>query len=163
MTFEDSYLGRLRRRVGTDVVLMPGASVMAIDGDERVLLLRRADDGRWCMPGGAAEMGSSFVTTALAELSEEAGLVARAEDLVPFATVSEPDVHRLTYPNGDVTHCFAVWFAVRRWHGSLAIDDESTDAAFFARDALPQPMLPPTALAFQLYDRFIGTGRFQAR
>lgn len=163
MRFEDSYLGRLRRRVGSDLVLMPGASTMVIDADERILLLRRADDDTWCMPGGAAEMGSSFVTTALTELLEESGFVAHAEDLVPFASISEPAVHVLTYPNGDVTHCFAIWFAVRRWTGSLVTDEESVDAVFCARDDLPHPLQPATALAIELYDQFIETGIFQAR
>lgn len=161
--FEDTYLGRLRGRIGSDLVLMPGAGVMVVDGDDRVLLLHRADDGTWCMPGGAAEEGSSFVATALAELAEETGLVVRPQDLVPFASISEPDVHVLTYPNGDVTHCFAIWFAARRWTGSLATDEESIDAGFFARDALPEPLLPPSALALELYDRFVESGQFQAR
>jgi ADP-ribose pyrophosphatase YjhB (NUDIX family) len=87
---------------------------LVTDDDNRVLLLRRADDGTWCMPGGAAEPGSSFATTALTELAEESGLVAHENDLVPFASISEPDVHVLTYPNGDVTHCFAMYFAVRQ-------------------------------------------------
>lgn len=163
MTFARSYLGRLRHRVGSDLVLMPGASVLVLDEDERVLLLKRSDDGYWCMPGGAAEEGSSFRSTAIAELAEETGLAAEPDDLEAFASISEAGLHTLTYPNGDVTHCFALWFLLRRWVGEIQVDDESVTAAFFNRAALPEPLMGPAALALELHDRFVESGRFQTR
>lgn len=162
-SFAQSYLGRLRRHVGSDLVLMPGASVLVLDAKNRVLLLQRSDDGTWCMPGGAAEEGSSFASTAIAELLEETGLVVDPEDITAFASISEAAVHTLRYPNGDVTHCFALWFVVRKWSGDLRVDDESVTAEFFERSALPTPLMRPAALALDLHDRYVETGRFQAR
>ena len=72
--YHGSYLWQLRQRVGHDLVLMPGATVVAIDRTGRVLLTKRTDTGEWCLPGGAAEMHGSFVQTALSELKEETGL-----------------------------------------------------------------------------------------
>ena len=82
--FDDSYLGGLRKQVGNQLVLMPAASVLVLDVDGRVLLQHRSDDGSWCLPGGAAEVGSSFLRTALAELHEETGIEASPDDLVAF-------------------------------------------------------------------------------
>lgn len=71
MGYRDSYLRRLRQAVGNDLVLMPGAMVALQREDGRVLLTKRADDGTWCLPAGAAEPGGSFTRTAVDELAEE--------------------------------------------------------------------------------------------
>lgn len=164
MGYVGSYLWGLRRRVGSDLVLMPGACVLVEDQRRRVLLIRRGDDGTWCMPGGAAERDSSFVSTAVTELREETGLVVGPDDLAAFASISEPRTHVLRYANGDVTHCFALWFHAERWGGELSVDgDESVDLGFFAREALPPGLMAPAALALDLFDAYQATGRFQAR
>jgi len=74
MGYRDSYLWRLRQAVGNDLVLMPGSMIALQRGDGRVLLTRRADDGTWCLPAGAAEPGGSFARTAVDELTEETGV-----------------------------------------------------------------------------------------
>lgn len=68
--YKDSYLWRLRQAVGSNLVLMPGAMVAVQREDQRVLLTKRADDGTWCLPAGAAEPGGSFARTAIDELAE---------------------------------------------------------------------------------------------
>ena len=73
MSFEGSYLWRLRQKIGHDLVLTPGAAVAAQRPDGQVLFALRGDDGTWCLPGGAAEEGGSFARTAVAELREETG------------------------------------------------------------------------------------------
>jgi NUDIX domain len=42
---------------------MPGAMVALQRKDGGVLLTRRADDGTWCLPAGAAEPSGSFACT----------------------------------------------------------------------------------------------------
>jgi 8-oxo-dGTP pyrophosphatase MutT (NUDIX family) len=71
---------------------------------------RRTDDGTWCLPAGAAEEGGSFTRTAIDELAEETGIEVEPADLVPFGSLSEAEAHTTRYPNGDVTHCFALLF-----------------------------------------------------
>ena len=63
MGFEGSTLWSVRQKVGTDLVLWPGASVVVVREDERVLLANRLDNGMWAIPGGGAERGSSFTDT----------------------------------------------------------------------------------------------------
>jgi 8-oxo-dGTP diphosphatase len=43
--------------------------------DGRFLLIRRADTGTWCLPGGTLEWGETLVTGLGRELDEEAGVV----------------------------------------------------------------------------------------
>jgi 8-oxo-dGTP pyrophosphatase MutT (NUDIX family) len=64
LAFKGSYLWRLRQKVGSDLVLMPGAMVALLREDGRVLLTKRRDTGVWCLPAGAAEAGGNFAHTA---------------------------------------------------------------------------------------------------
>jgi 8-oxo-dGTP pyrophosphatase MutT (NUDIX family) len=162
MSFEGSTLWRVRRKVGRDLVLWPGATVLVEDEHGRVLLGLRRDNGEWAMPGGGAEEGGSFAATALDELREEMGIEADRADLIAFASVSEPVDHVVRYPNGDVTHYFGLWFVLRRWRGEPRPDgDELVDVGWFDRDALPTPLMHSSAVAFRHYDRYVQTGVFQ--
>ena len=162
MPHHGSYLWNLRQKVGHDHVLAPGASVLVLDEKDRVLLTRRTDSDVWCMPGGAAEIGSSFASTAISELREETGLIAKEEDLIAFACISRPDIHILRYSNGDVTHAFAMWFLLKNWSGTLAsCTDEVRELKFFSLSDPPMPLLKPTSHAIRLYLEYKRTGRFQ--
>jgi len=164
MPYVGSYLWRLRQQIGEELVLMPGAMVALRRGDGRVLLTRRADDGSWCLPAGAAEPDGSFARTAIEELREETGIAVVAENLIPFGCLSEAEAHTIRYPNGDLTHCFALCFMVEEWRGEARPDREETvDVRFAALDALPAPLHPPTGHALELLSAYLDTGRFQLR
>ncbi len=162
MGFEGSTLWRIRQQVGHDLVLWPGATVLVEDDDGRVLLGLRRDNGEWAMPGGGAEEGGSFATTAITELWEEVGLEADPADLVAFASVSEPADHVVHYPGGDVTHYFGIWFVLRRWHGDPKPDgEELVEVGWFGRDELPEPLMHSSSVALGHYARYLESGVFQ--
>lgn len=62
-----------------------GARAVVADDEGRVLLMKRADDGAWGLPGGYAEPGETPAETAVREAREETGLTVRPDDLVTFA------------------------------------------------------------------------------
>ena len=160
MSYEGSYLWEVRQSVGSRLLLMPGAQVLVADED-RILFQRSRDSGLWELPAGAAEPGDSFRSTAARELFEETGLLVDAADLVPFASLSEADLHTLTYPNGDVLQCFALCFEARRWTGAVRPSaDEVTEVRFFEQP--PDDLHPPTRVVLKLYDAYRSTGLFQA-
>lgn len=164
MPYRDSYLWRLRQTVGHELVLMPGAMVALQRDDQRVLLTKRADDGSWCLPAGAAERGGSFARTAIEELAEETGVQVDPSDLIPFGCLSEAEAHTIRYPNGDVTHCFALLFLARAWQGDPRPDcEESTEADFYDLGVPPEPLHPPTAHALELLTAYLRSGSFQVR
>ena len=142
------------------MLMMPGAQVLVVDAG-RILFQRSRDTGLWELPAGAAETGGSFRSTAARELLEETGLTVAEEDLVPFASLSEAALHTLTYPNGDVLHCFALCFEARRWSGELKpAADEVVELGFF--DEPPEELHPPTRVVLGLYDAYRASGVFQA-
>jgi 8-oxo-dGTP pyrophosphatase MutT (NUDIX family) len=162
LSFEGSYLWRLRQKVGSELVLVPGAMVFLVRDDGAVLFTRRGDNGRWCLPAGGAEEGSSFAGTAITELREETGVVVDPADLDAFATLSEAELHTITYPGGDVSHCFAVLFLARRWSGDPRPDgEETTEMHWAAPAAPPAPLERPAALAVDLLRAYLREGRFQ--
>lgn len=164
MGYRGSYLWQLRQRVGHDLVLMPGAMIALQRDDRRVLLTKRADDESWCLPGGAAEPGGSFARAAIDELAEEAGVRVAEADLVPFGTLSEAQAHTIDYPNGDVTHCFALCFLATRWGGEINPDqEETTEAMFFDLRTPPEPIHAPTAHALKMLAAYRRSGRFQLK
>ncbi len=72
-----------------------GCAVAAFAADDgRAVLIQRADNERWALPGGYAEVGSSPSTNGLREFREETGFEAEIERLVgvydnrQFASVS---------------------------------------------------------------------------
>ncbi|TDO49975.1 ADP-ribose pyrophosphatase YjhB (NUDIX family) [Kribbella sp. VKM Ac-2527] len=135
-----------------------------VDAEERILFQRRRDSGYWEFPARAAEPDSGFRGTAVRELQEESGLLVREDDLAAFASLSDPDVHVITYPNGDRMHCFALCFEARTWTGSLAPNsDEVLEAAFFTMTSPPEPLQPQTRAVLDLYIAYRGTGVFQTR
>jgi 8-oxo-dGTP pyrophosphatase MutT (NUDIX family) len=164
MTYAGSYLWGLRQAIGSELVLMPGAMVALRRGDGRILLTRRADDGTWCLPAGAAEPGGSFARTAIEELREETGVEVAAEHLVPFGCLSEAEAHTIHYPNGDITHCFALCFMAEKWQGEPRPDrEESTEVRFVEPDDLPEPLHGPTAHTLELLAAYLDSRRFQVR
>ena len=164
MPYRGSYLWQLRRAVGHELVLMPGAMIALQRDDQSILLTKRTDDGSWCLPAGAAEPGGSFAQTAIDELAEETGIEVKQADLVPFGCLSEAEVHTIHYPNGDVTHCFAMLFLARRWRGEPNPNrDEATEAGFFDLAALPEPIHAPTDHALNLLAAHRQSSTFQVR
>lgn len=164
MPYVGSHLWNLRQTVGSRLLLVPGAQILVIDEFERVLLQQDLDYGRWGLPAGACEDDSTFASTAIDELREETGLEVTEANLVPFASLSDPAVHILRYPNGDITHCFAICFEARTWSGMLRPEPcEVRALEFFPMSDLPAGIHPPTVVVLEMLLEYQRTGRFQAR
>jgi ADP-ribose pyrophosphatase YjhB (NUDIX family) len=158
--FEDSYLGRLRKLVGSRLVLMPAANCVVQRADGLVLLHRRGDSGLWSVPGGFAEEGESITDTAIREFEEETGV--RPIEPVAWGHSSDPGHERLLYPNGDVVQSFAMKFWATRWSGEPKADGtESLDLGWFDPETLPPDMSPSAAREIGYWLAYRRTGAFQ--
>ena len=161
--FADSYLGGLRRHVGHALLLSPGVQIVLERSDGRVLVQRRSDNGHWEIPAGACEPGQSFVAAAIAELAEETGIRLGADELEPFATLSDPVVHTLLYPNGDQVQAFALCFLARTSAVAPSSGDgEASEWRWASPASLPEPTHAPTRTVLQLLSAYRSSGHFQA-
>ncbi len=122
-----------------------GCSVAAFDEAGRVVLIKRADNGRWALPGGYAEVGSPPSANALRELHEETGFDAELERLVGVY-----DNKRL----GSVAsyHFYICCFRARITGGEATRSAETTEVVLTDPEALPEDMslLQRTMLADSL-------------
>ena len=83
MTIDATFTPERPYLADTGVVSVKvGCSVAVFDDQGRVVLIERSDNGRWALPGGYADVGSSPSENALRELAEETGLAARIERFV---------------------------------------------------------------------------------
>jgi 8-oxo-dGTP pyrophosphatase MutT (NUDIX family) len=156
LTWDESYLGRVRASVGdTDTILFVGARGVLLDDRNRLLLIQRSDNGRWALPAGAMELGESMEECAIREVREETGLTATS--LTPFAFYSA-----YTYTNewGHTYQQILMSFRVHSWTGELLRQtEESVDAGFFPLDALPGPKSPIIDETLADLASFEATGR----
>jgi 8-oxo-dGTP pyrophosphatase MutT (NUDIX family) len=126
------FILRLRERVGTELLWLPGITAVVVDG-ERVLLVRRADDGEWTPVTGICDPGEHPADTAVREVLEEAGVRCRVE-LLAWVNVTR----LIEYPNGDRTRFVDHTFRCRYVSGEAHVaDDESSQVAWFPVDRLP--------------------------
>lgn len=78
-------LGEVKRSVLsllTHVAPAPGGDAAVFDPDGRILLIQRADDRLWAMPGGGFEMGETAAEGVRREALEETGVDVEVLDLI---------------------------------------------------------------------------------
>ncbi|MDE0824793.1 MAG: NUDIX domain-containing protein [Dehalococcoidia bacterium] len=116
-------------RVGREGVLRPGASGLIFDADrERILLTRREDNGRWCLPGGGMDAGESAKEACVREMLEETGLEVRVTKLIGIYTT--PDI-LMEYPDGNRIQPVAFSFEAEITGGELGLSDEVTEFGWY--------------------------------
>jgi 8-oxo-dGTP pyrophosphatase MutT (NUDIX family) len=135
------YIQELRRYVGNRPLIMVGAAVLVMDQQGRLLLLKRADNGLWGLPGGGMEPGESLEDTAKRETKEETGLAV--EELTLFDVYSGAELY-YRYPNGAEVYNVTVVYQVKYANGDIQIDpQEHTDYSYFEITQLPVDLSPP--------------------
>jgi ADP-ribose pyrophosphatase YjhB (NUDIX family) len=122
-------------RLARGAPLRVGTSATLFDPNgQRVFLTRRADNGQWCLPGGAVEGGESLAEACAREMLEETGLSVRVVRLL--GVYSNPDM-LLTYPDGGRYHLIAHNFLVEHVAGQPGPSAEVTAWGWFGPGDLP--------------------------
>jgi 8-oxo-dGTP pyrophosphatase MutT (NUDIX family) len=127
------YLREIRRKVGTDLLLMPSVSAIVWNEERRVLLLRQYAGGPWTLPGGIVDPGEFPAQAVVREVREETGVSVRPEGIL--GVFGGPEGFRRTYPNGDQVEFVDILFECRAIGGSLeCLDGEAVEASYFSTD-----------------------------
>lgn len=131
------FILAIREKIGHDLLWLPGVTAVVLDDAERVLLVRRADNGAWTPVTGIPEPSEEPAVAAVREVLEETGVVAVADRLAKTGA-SGPIEH----VNGDRAAYLDLTFACRYVSGDPHVgDDESTQVRWFGLGELP-PMDP---------------------
>ena len=120
-------------RLGKQGRIRVGCSAVIFDGQKRVLLTRRSDNGQWCLPSGGLEPGESLEEACVREVLEETGLHVRIKRLVGAYS----NHHQLViYDGNDKFQIVALNFEAEVISGILGLSDETMDVGYFSLDEI---------------------------
>ncbi len=143
------YIAGLRRRIGHDLLLVPGATVLPWDEQGRVLLVLQADSGTWATIGGSVEPGESPQEAAVREAAEEAGIEVALRGIRAVLGGAE---YLMRYSNGDeVAYVSTVFDAVITAGQPRADQEETLEVRWFRPDEL-------AGLEMTAFDRLLCRG-----
>jgi 8-oxo-dGTP pyrophosphatase MutT (NUDIX family) len=103
-----------------------GVEGAVFDASGKILLVQRADNGLWCMPGGLADVGESPASVAERETWEETGLQVEVRRLVGVYNSSIT----LGWPLG--VHLYHLTFICEPKGGTLRLTNETTAYGWFS-------------------------------
>jgi 8-oxo-dGTP pyrophosphatase MutT (NUDIX family) len=135
-----NYVGDLRKLVGHRPLLMVGATVLIMNNENCLLLLKRVDNKAWGPPGGAVEPGELVEDAAKRETFEETGL--EIGELTLLNVFSGPEQF-YRYPSGDEVYNVTIVYLCRNASGEIRLSEEHTEWQYFQLNDIPTPISPP--------------------
>lgn len=134
------YILQLRQYVGHRPILLVGAGIFVLDQQDRLLLMKRSDNGCWGIPGGATEPGEVLEEAAKRETWEETGI--EIGEISLFGVFSGPELY-YKYPNGDEVYNVSIIYLSHDWRGEIKTNEEHTEWKWFAAQEIPDDISPP--------------------
>jgi ADP-ribose pyrophosphatase YjhB (NUDIX family) len=133
----------------TALFLTVSAVVRRSDGDAKILLMQRADNGHWGLPGGHVEPGESVMDAAVREVMEETGCRVEVKRLI--GVYSDPSRQTIEKSDGSCSQIVNLCFDARVLDesGQPTTPEETLDMGFFAPDNLPEPFVPIHAVRIE--------------
>jgi ADP-ribose pyrophosphatase YjhB (NUDIX family) len=128
--------GLSKEQLVEDFLAQPGYATPKVDvrgaivRDGKILLVKERVDGRWCMPGGWADVGLGPSEMVVREVWEESGF-----ETVPRKVVGVYDANR--QPPLELYHAYKIIFLCDIVGGRSRPSDETESVEFFAFDQLP--------------------------
>lgn len=127
------FILELREKIGHDLLWLTGITGVVLNDRDEVLLVRRADTGRWSLVAGILEPGEQPAVGLLREIQEETAVEAAIERLVSVESLPPS-----SYPNGDQVQFLDLCFRCRPLRGEPRVnDDESLDVRWWPLADLP--------------------------
>jgi ADP-ribose pyrophosphatase YjhB (NUDIX family) len=114
------------------------AGVAVVD-EARILLVRRADDGTWCLPGGRLEFGESVSDCARREFTEETGRSVELTGLLGVYSDPREQTHR--YPDGTVVQFAGVVFSGTPGAVVGPLAGDTVEVGWFTPSELPSNLM----------------------
>ncbi len=126
----------------TRVRLTVSAVARRRGGNGEILLIQRADNAHWGLPGGHVEPGESVAQAAVREVLEETGFAVEVGRLI--GVYSDPERQTVESSSGECSQFVNLCFEARVTGeiGPPTTPEETLNTGFFPLDALPEPFVP---------------------
>lgn len=122
------FIVALRSKIGHDMLWLSGATaVIQRPADQKILLVRRSDNGLWTPITGIVDPGENPALTCLREAEEEANVKI---EVVALAQVKADPAQ--TFTNGDRCQFLDHTFYCRWISGEAKVNDEESSAVYWA-------------------------------
>src|SRR4051794_19715152 len=122
--------------------VVPSANVIAVNDAGEVLVIHRADNDNWAVPGGAMDLRESLPQCAAREAKEETGIDCEITGLVGIYT--DPTHVALYTSNGEARQEFCVLVAARPIGGTPTPSEESREVLWVSREKLAELKMGPS-------------------
>jgi len=109
--------------------IVVAVTAFVCDEGGRLLMIRRADNDLYAIPGGALELGETLTRTVRREVMEETGIAVEVTGLI--GVYSDPG-HVIEFADGEVRQEFSICFRADPIGGDLCTSDESKEVLWVA-------------------------------
>jgi ADP-ribose pyrophosphatase YjhB (NUDIX family) len=116
------------------VTPLVGCDVFVLNQDKKLLLIQRADNGLWALPGGCHDLGETPKKCAERECLEETGLKVSCTDLIGVYSSNCYEYVHYPWKENEFTHLF---FLATLEGGVETTCNETTNIGWFAKDEIP--------------------------
>ena len=121
--------------------IVPSVTAVVCNDAGELLLVHKADNNLWALPGGGVDPGESVSMAVVREVKEETGIGVSVDDLLGVYT--DPR-HVMAYDDGEVRQQFSLCFRAHPIGGQLATSSETKDVAFIPPDRLDDLVIHPS-------------------
>lgn len=136
-----SYINEIRQLIGARPLIMVGATLLIVNQQDQLLMIKRTDNGCWGVPGGAMEPGERLEDTVKRETQEEIGV--EVEEIELLGVYSGQDLY-YKYPNGAEVYNVSVVYLTRGIKSSIHLNqEEHSEYHYFDIHHLPLEVSPP--------------------
>lgn len=129
----EDYIKKIRNKFGHDMIILNYSGCIIFDEQNRLLLQKRTDCGKWGFLGGMVEIGESVEEAAVREVKEESGLEVAVTSL--YGVYSK---YFAEFSNGDKVQTIVHIFKAKIIGGKqIDKNDETDELKFFDLDDIP--------------------------
>ena len=143
------YIQEIRKYVGHSPIMVTAAMCIIYDKEKGILLEKITNNGMWCVPGGALELGETLEEALKREVKEETSL----DIFNPKLFDVKARVH-MVYPNNDEVYYTDVVYEINEYEGELKPDEESKELVWVPIDKLPDNIMPTQ---IEYIEKFVNT------
>lgn len=111
-----------------------GCDSFVTDNQDRLLLIRRTDNGFWALPGGCQNLGESPAECAIRECQEETGYLVQIDKLLGVWSSLRYEYVNYPWKDNQFIHLL---FQAHVTGGKPRVSDESSEVRWFSKGEIP--------------------------